>query len=109
MRNTAVAVNDGLRYILISSNNKFALDEVKVFIRFIYQINTQTFQDTVQFRIPLNDCLQIKRVDVNAKQICIGRGKSMENPWKEISLADYENHMKLDSVMQLQVMNEMFV
>lgn len=31
----------------------------------------------------------------------------MENPWKEISLADYENHMKLDSVMQLQVMNEM--
>ncbi len=30
MRNTAVAVNDGLRYILISSNNKFALDEVKV-------------------------------------------------------------------------------
>lgn len=27
--------------------------------------------------------------------------------WKEISLADYENHMKLDSVMQLQVMNEM--
>ena len=25
MRNTAVAVNDGLRYILISSNNKFAL------------------------------------------------------------------------------------
>ena len=31
----------------------------------------------------------------------------MENPWKEISLADYENHMKLDSVMQLQIMNEM--
>lgn len=31
----------------------------------------------------------------------------MENPWKNISLADYENHMKLDSVMQLQAMNEM--
>lgn len=31
----------------------------------------------------------------------------MENPWKEILLADYENHMKLDWVMQLQVMNEM--
>ena len=31
----------------------------------------------------------------------------MKNTWKEISLTDYENHMKLDSVMQLQVMNEM--
>lgn len=31
----------------------------------------------------------------------------MKNPWEEIQLADYENHMKLDSVMQLQAMNEM--
>lgn len=31
----------------------------------------------------------------------------MKNPWEEISLADYENHMKLDSVKQLQAMNEM--
>lgn len=31
----------------------------------------------------------------------------MENPWKEIRLSDYENHMKLDTVMQLQAMNEM--
>ncbi|MDE6731193.1 MAG: methyltransferase type 11 [Oscillospiraceae bacterium] len=31
----------------------------------------------------------------------------MKNPWEEISLIDYENHMKLDSVMQLQAMNEM--
>ena len=31
----------------------------------------------------------------------------MKNPWEEISLADYENHMKLDSVMQLQAMNQM--
>lgn len=31
----------------------------------------------------------------------------MNNPWNEISLSDYENHMKLDSVMQLQAMNEM--
>ena len=31
----------------------------------------------------------------------------MKNPWEDISLADYENHMKLDSVMQLQAMNEM--
>lgn len=31
----------------------------------------------------------------------------MKNPWEEINLSDYENHMKLDSVMQLQAMNEM--
>lgn len=31
----------------------------------------------------------------------------MKNPWEEITLTDYENHMKLDSVMQLQAMNEM--
>lgn len=29
----------------------------------------------------------------------------MENPWKEISLSDYEQHMCLDSVQQLQVLN----
>lgn len=29
----------------------------------------------------------------------------MKNPWEEISLADYENHMTLDSVRQLQAMN----
>lgn len=29
----------------------------------------------------------------------------MHNPWKSIKLSDYENHMKLDSVMQLQVLN----
>lgn len=31
----------------------------------------------------------------------------MKNPWEDISLADYENHMQLDSVMQLQAMNQM--
>lgn len=31
----------------------------------------------------------------------------MKNPWEDIPLSDYENHMKLDSVMQLQAMNEM--
>lgn len=31
----------------------------------------------------------------------------MKNPWEEISLSDYENHMKLSSVMQLQALNEM--
>ncbi|MCR5328473.1 MAG: class I SAM-dependent methyltransferase [Saccharofermentans sp.] len=29
----------------------------------------------------------------------------MNNPWKDISLSDYENHMSLDSVHQLQAMN----
>ena len=27
------------------------------------------------------------------------------NPWEEIPLSDYENHMSLDSVQQLQMMN----
>lgn len=31
----------------------------------------------------------------------------MSNPWESISLSDYENHMRLDSVKQLQAMNEM--
>lgn len=30
----------------------------------------------------------------------------MRNPWINIKLNDYENHMKLESVNQLQVMNE---
>lgn len=29
------------------------------------------------------------------------------NPWEEINLSDYENHMSLASVKQLQAMNEM--
>ncbi len=29
------------------------------------------------------------------------------NPWETISLSDYENHMSLDSVKQLQAMDEM--
>lgn len=31
----------------------------------------------------------------------------MNNPWKEINQSDYENHMALDSVWQLQAMNQM--
>ncbi|MCM1183383.1 MAG: class I SAM-dependent methyltransferase [Roseburia sp.] len=31
----------------------------------------------------------------------------MKNPWEEIPLTDYENHMQLASVMQLQAMSEM--
>ena len=34
------------------------------------------------------------------------RGNKMSNPWEEINISDYENHMKLDSVMQLQVLNK---
>ena len=30
----------------------------------------------------------------------------MNNPWEEINLEDYENHMQLDSVRQLQAMNK---
>lgn len=30
----------------------------------------------------------------------------MSNPWEKIELSDYENHMSLDSVYQLQVLNE---
>ena len=33
--------------------------------------------------------------------------KRWYNPWEEIILDDYENHMRLDSVMQLQAMNQM--
>ena len=32
---------------------------------------------------------------------------TMKNPWEEIGLDDYENHMKLDSVQQLQTLNSM--
>lgn len=31
----------------------------------------------------------------------------MSNPWEDIPLDEYESHMKLDSVKQLQAMNEM--
>ncbi len=31
----------------------------------------------------------------------------MDNPWEDIDLADYESHMSLQSVYQLQTMNEM--
>ena len=31
----------------------------------------------------------------------------MRNPWEDISLSDYERHMSLDSIRQLQGMNEM--
>lgn len=34
-------------------------------------------------------------------------GNQMKNPWEQIPLTDYENHMKLDSVKQLQTMNKM--
>lgn len=33
--------------------------------------------------------------------------KNMSNPWNDINLSDYENHMALDSVRQLQALNQM--
>ena len=33
--------------------------------------------------------------------------ENSKNPWEEISLSDYENHMSLGSVLQLQTMNRM--
>ena len=35
------------------------------------------------------------------KKVSVVEGDTMANPWEEIPLSDYENHMKLDSVMQL--------
>ena len=32
---------------------------------------------------------------------------NMNNPWENINLSDYESHMTLDSVQQLQAMNQM--
>ena len=32
-------------------------------------------------------------------------GEQMNNPWEDIKLDDYENHMSLDSVKQLQTMD----
>lgn len=46
-----------------------------------------------------NDAVRVKLIE--------NGGVLMKNPWEEISLADYESHMKLYSVMQLQAMNEM--
>lgn len=31
----------------------------------------------------------------------------VNNPWDKIALSDYENHMSLDTVKQLQAMNNM--
>ena len=57
--------------------------------------------------------------DVYFNEVMIGRDKRVlelikadmenktNNPWEEISLDDYENHMSLDSVKQLHTMNSM--
>ena len=34
-------------------------------------------------------------------------GTVLGNPWKDIDLTDYENHMSLKNVYQLQTMNQM--
>ena len=41
------------------------------------------------------------------KALEVGGDNNMNNPWKDISLSDYENHMAMDSVQQLQAMNHM--
>ena len=41
------------------------------------------------------------------KALEVGGDNNMNNPWKDISLSDYENHMAMDSVQQLQAMNQM--
>ena len=41
------------------------------------------------------------------KALEVGSDNNMNNPWKSISLSDYENHMAMDSVQQLQAMNQM--
>ena len=41
------------------------------------------------------------------KALEVGGDNNMNNPWKDISLSDYENHMAMDSVRQLQAMNQM--
>lgn len=43
---------------------------------------------------------------MESRQIRIEGNDEMSNPWEEISLEDYENHMGLDSVKQLQTMNK---
>ena len=42
-----------------------------------------------------------------SKKFEVGGDNNMNNPWKDINLSDYENHMALDSVQQLQAMNQM--
>ena len=53
-------------------------------------------------RLP-REVVQVIRDCVNeVSDSCVGE---KSNPWEEISLSDYENHMSLDSVRQLQAMN----
>ena len=47
-------------------------------------------------------CLRTSKFDFTVHE---GEIK-MSNPWEEIRLSDYENHMKSDSVKQLQSMNQ---
>ena len=37
------------------------------------------------------------------KALEVGGDNNMNNPWKDISLSDYENHMAMDSVQQLRI------
>lgn len=43
----------------------------------------------------------------NKYRQCMIYKENSKNPWEEIPLSDYENHMSLDSVLQLQTMNRL--
>lgn len=49
-----------------------------------------------------------KRADMNNldNQVNGGFPAMRNNPWTEIELDDYENHMSLDTVFQLQTLNQ---
>lgn len=69
------------------------------FIEFILKIQKTVVK---QFKKCYN-----KSIDKQAQLSLLKGENNMKNPWEEIPLEDYESHMKLDTVMQLQAMNEM--
>lgn len=55
----------------------------------------------------LNDIDYVVRNVVKGNSEMKVADKEMLNPWESISLSDYEKHMSLDSVKQLQALNEL--
>ena len=49
----------------------------------------------------------MRKVRTEEPSLKVWRNDKIMNPWEEISLSDYENHMSLASVKQLQSMNKM--
>ena len=54
-----------------------------------------------------NWCCKTVLKEKRAHPYAVEMYKNEPNPWEEISLSDYENHMSLDSVKQLQTMNSL--